>query len=266
VLVLTSSVPLWFRCVSVSERGQMARKHGVLHIQDRMWPVLGFCFVVVFFSLASAAKADTLTFTGTVGSITLNVSDPDATPAYTNENATIDPYKGTRNGNPVILWCVDPDHGVGTTWPVYVSQLGGDLSNTFLFQALGQAGATTTYREMAWLITQLAAASSTTTKQELQAAIWLIAEGVTGEDGDFKVNVSLSNTTFWGDVNADITNAQKPHVLTSGFEILTDTQGLNQEYMVITPEPSTFLLLGAGLIAVILFAQRKRASGPFSGA
>lgn len=226
------------------ERGQMARETGGLHIKGRMWPVLVFCFVVVFFSLASAAKADTLTFTGVGSSITLNVSDPDALPApgYTNMAAVIDPYKGKLNGNPVILWCVDPDHwGVGATWPVYVSQLGGDLSKTYL----GNTNANI-YGAMAALILKLQGASNTTTKQELQAAIWLLAEGVPGEDGDFTVNSPADSAFKSAVANYEAYALNTSNQPTSGFEILTDTTGSNQEYMVITPEPSTFLLLGAG--------------------
>jgi hypothetical protein len=141
---------------------------------------------------------------------------------------------------------------------VNVSQLGGDLSKTYL----GNANATT-YGEMAWLITKLQAASTTSTKQELQAAIWLLAERVSGEDGDFTVTAPVGDTYFAKNVSDDITNASH-NVLTSGFEILTDTAGAKQEYMVITPEPSTLLLLAVGLIGLLLFAS-KRASSAASG-
>jgi PEP-CTERM motif len=218
------------------------------------------CFVIAFLLLASAAKADTLKFTGASGTITLNVSDADS--GYQNVNAVIDPYLGILNGNAVTLWCVDPDHqvSINNMWNVNVSYLGGNLSSTYLGASLGQAGAQTAYGEMAWLITLLQAASNTTVRQEIQAAIWLIAEG--GLGGDFTVNVN--NSAFWNNVNWYIANAPN-HVLTSGFEILTDLAGQKQEFIVITSEPATFLLFGVGLIGLFLFAQWKKARVADSG-
>src|SRR5580704_9094495 len=86
------------------------------------------CLMVLFFSVASALRADTLKFTGATGNITLNVSDADATPNYTNANAVIDPYTGVLGTNSVLLWCVDPDHEVNINdqWNVNVSYLGGN--------------------------------------------------------------------------------------------------------------------------------------------
>jgi hypothetical protein len=209
---------------------------------------LVFCFFTLFLSIASAVKADTLTFAGTAGNITLNVTD--AAAGYTAVNAVIDPYKGIFDGNTVLMWCVDPDHEVSpnSPWNVNVSKLGGNLSQTYLNNA-------TTYGEMAWLITQFQGASAST-QQELQAAIWLLAD-----PGDFTVNVPTTNTTFWTAVNADKANAAK-NVLTSDFVILTDTRGdtpySEQEFMVMTPEPPTFLLLALGFIVLVLFTYSKR--------
>ncbi len=189
-------------------------------------------------------------FIGAAGSTTLNVSDPDA--GYTNANALIDPYKAYINGSSTstLIWCVDPDHDVssGQTWTANVSYLGGNLSNTY-------QGSAAAYGSMAWLITQLQSATTTVQQQELQAAIWEIAEGAPGSTGDFSINNVTS--TFLNAVNLDITNAEN-NALTSGFEILTDTNGQTQEFMVIsTPEPSTFLLLAAGLFALMILTRSK---------
>jgi PEP-CTERM motif len=216
---------------------------------------LPLCIVVLFFSAASTTKADTLTFTGTTGSTILNVSDPDATPSYSGVDAVIDPYKGVLNaGTPtatsLLLWCVDPDHEVnnGDTWSVYTSYSGGNLSHTYLNNA-------STYNEMAWLITQFQGANSTT-QQELQAAIWYIAEGGVG-GSDFTVNVSPSNTTFWNAVTSDIANAvASQNSLTTSYEILSDAKDAKQEFIVLTPEPSILLLLALGLIALVIFASK----------
>jgi hypothetical protein len=116
---------------------------------------------------------------------------------------------------------------------------------------------------MAWLISQFASATTSTQRQELQAAIWEIAEGAPGSTGDFTVNNVSS--AFISAVATDITNAEN-NVLTSGFEILSDVNGQIQEYMVInTPEPSTILLLLAGLFAFVILTRSRRAN-PLFGA
>jgi hypothetical protein len=234
---------------------------------DKWGPV--FWLLVLVFSSAASVKATTLTFTGATGSVTLNVSDTDATPGYSNVNAVIDPYEGMLGSNPVLIWCVDPDHEVNTgdNWPVYINTpTSFNAGQTYL-------GSLPTYEEMAWLITQFPG-SSTTTEQELQAAIWLIAEGETTQaaeqaSGAFTVNVPISNTVFWNSLygtNGYVTTAPS-HLLTSGFEILSDTAGPNgtdangtpakQEFIVMTPEPSTLLLLGVGLLSLILLASKR---------
>jgi hypothetical protein len=232
-----------------------------LRLIERRGPL--FYFVAAILMFASAAKADTLKLTGTTSNIKLVVTDPDALPhGYTGLNAVIDPYQGILTTNvgtsPVLIWCVDPDHtdNIGDMWTVNISHAGGDLSQTYL----GSANANV-YGEMAWLVLQLQGTSSTDVyrKQELQAAIWTLAEGVSGEDGDFSV-AAPGDANFTVNVTKDITDASK-HTLTSGFEILTDAANQKQEYIVITPEPSALLELGVGLLALVLLARSKSASG-----
>lgn len=235
----------------------MLKQLGILRGWDRtrLGVILGL--LLAFFSIASIAKADTagMYFIGATGSVTLNVSD--ATAGYTNANAVIDPYMAYINGSsaPTIIWCVDPDHEVspGDSWTAYVSYP-TNVSQTYL-------GNATTYEEMAWLATQLQAATATATKQELQAAIWDVAEGATTSNsdstgGDFSVNGM--STTFYSAVATDITSAEGSP-LTSGFEILTDKAGAKQEFIVLTPEPSAILLLLAGLFALIILSRSKMA-------
>lgn len=234
----------------------MQDKSGVFQsgVKVRSAAILGV--VLALFSVASVAKANTvgMQFIGASGNTILNISDPTA--GYTYANALIDPYTAYINGSstPTLIWCVDPDHSVspGQTWTANVSYLGGNLSNTYQ----GSGGATV-YGAMAWLITQMQAATTSTQRQELQAAIWEIAEGAPGPTTGFSVN--FVSSTFINAVATDITNAEN-NILTSGFEILTDTQGQTQEFMIInTPEPSTLLLLGAGLFAFAMLYRSKRA-------
>jgi hypothetical protein len=237
----------------------MPQRFGILQGEDRIRSLVVLCFVLAFFSFVSAAKADTvnLNFIGAAGSTTLNVSDPDA--GYANVNALIDPYTATittMNGasSTALIWCVDPDHEVnpGDSWTANVYTPGGNLGTTYL-------GNAKTYGEMAWLVTQLHATSNPTTEQEIQAAIWELAEGGTG---DFTVN-SPTGTAFNTAVGSYESAASSPsNVLTSGFEILSDTAGPNgagakQEFLVLTPEPPTVLLLAFGLFALLMVSRSK---------
>ena len=52
----------------------------------------------------------------------------------------------------------------------------------------------------------------------------------------------------------------------AGYEILSDVKGKNQEFIVAAPEPSTYLLLGTGLLlaGAFRFSRRKRETAAFN--
>ncbi len=191
--------------------------------------------------LAAAAWADTTTvnmeFTGTVGNTTLTIKNNLFPSGVT---AIIDPYQGTINSVATILFCVDPEHDItyGDKWTAYLS-MPDDLSKTYLNDA-------TKYGEMAWLAEQmlLSSNSAKSTQQAIQGAIWSIA------DSSFSV-VSPTGLPIQSWKEAAAANA-----LTSGYEILTDTQGRKQEYLVLVPEPGTLLLLGSGMGLLGLLRRR----------
>jgi len=222
-----------------------------LQSKVRFRPIVALYFVAALLSVISTAKADTvsLNFLGASGgNPTLVVSDPGA--GYINATAVIDPYTAMVGGTKSLVWCVDPDHEVtpGQSWSAYRTQFGpgADLGKTYL----GSAGANT-YGEMAWLITQLSKATSTMSKQEIQSAIWSL-----GDPGDFSASAPAGDTNFVSDVNTLEANAAI-NALTSGFEILTDTRGKAQEFVVLTPEPATILLLGVGMLGLFSLNRRK---------
>ena len=68
--------------------------------------------------------------------------------------------------------------------------------------------------------------------QEIQAAIWQLADpNLTFPNAPSGLSLTQVNT---------FENDAKANPLTSGFEALTDSDNKYQEYVVLTPEPSTF--------------------------
>jgi len=110
--------------------------------------------------------------------------------------------------------------------------------------------------------------NSALTDQEIQGAIWQLSAGFNGANMPyltFPNPPSVPSGTFQGAVTS-YENWAKGNGLTSGFEILTaaneNTAGANayQEYIVTTPEPSTLLLMGLGLVALFWMSRRKAIS------
>lgn len=197
------------------------------------------------------AKADqvSMTFTGTLGNTTLTITNS----SLGTVTAIIDPYLGTINGKTSTIWCVDPDHEItkNESWTANVSTL-GDLSNTRL-----GAGAATIYSEMAWLITQFMSAN-TANQQAIQYVIWWLADNTLTA-----AKPSGLTAQQWADlVNYWKTQIQNPNNrLTSGFEILTDTNASGngaQEFILLTPEAGTLVLLGFGLLGVLALYRRNQ--------
>jgi len=106
---------------------------------------------------------------------------------------------------------------------------------------------------MARLIVMLEVPSNTKlTDQEIQAAIWQLADpNLTFPNAPSGFSLTQVNT---------FENDAKANPLTSGFEVLTDSDNKYQEYVVLTPEPSTFLMVGAGLIGLFMFSRNRAIS------
>lgn len=206
--------------------------------------VLSLLVLTLLLGVAVAANADTLQFTGTATNTTLTVKD---NTMASWETGYIDPYLGKLNGTPITMFCVDPDHSVnvGDTWNVYVTVAPtSDWSHTFLNNG-------TTYGEMAYLAAAMLATNDAPTRQAIQTVIWslanptLVAQIPSGVD-----------STWWSNELTMFRNDALAHPLSSGFEILTDTASVKQEYLVLTPEPVSLLFLGTGMLG--FFALRRR--------
>jgi hypothetical protein len=209
----------------------------------------------VVLCVAPSAFADTtsMKFTGTATNITLTIHDS----VLGTVTGVIDPYTGIVGGQSVLMFCVDPDHAVnyGDTWTANVSYPGGDLSKTYqmMDDGLSSSAALTIYEEMAGLAQLLenTPASDATTRQEIQGAIWQLADPtLTFPNATAAFKNAVAGYETWA----------ATHELTSGFEILSDVNNCKQEYIVLTPEPATMLLLGLGLGGLFFLKRKQRLS------
>jgi hypothetical protein len=158
-------------------------------------------------------------------------------------------YLTIDNGSQIAMLCDDFDHrsNVGDTWLANVTNLSsGNLSDT-RFNILAE------YQQAGYLLMQLND-SNQIEWGNINFAIWKI----------FEPNVDLGDVPpgslgpqYWYDL-ALSTNMSD--IDFSGVQILTPTHqhcdSGDQEFMYLTPEPGTLMLIGSGLIG--LFSQRKR--------
>jgi PEP-CTERM motif len=213
---------------------------GIVNSLKRICLVLPLVLLVLAPARAGSKNIDTVYFNGQF--------------AFGDHGVGIPPYGGTLNGKAEEFYCVDFTHDItgGKTWYVTALNLNSPKS-AFGSTRLDNK---TEYLEMAWLITQMESVTGNTTKAdttkaEYQWAIW----SFTGA-----VSPYAMSSTFVGEA---LTAVDDGLFSGKGWEILTPIGTYGQEFLIdppqvaSTPEPSSMLLFGTGLIG-LSFAIRKK--------
>lgn len=197
--------------------------------------------VLLILAAATAAKADQ-------DYVWVNGSYASVSNGY-----AIGPYGGSLNGTPTQFYCVDFNDEISgnTGWWANVTGLtSSSYSNTL-------KNSQTFYLEAAWLVTQMMnPKNSQATDAQIQWAIWYLS-----------LKPSQQTSSFY-DQASDILWDQKAQSAVqngwtaNGWEILTPIGGYGQEFLVpggsvAAPEPSTIVLLLAGVAAFALLANKK---------
>jgi hypothetical protein len=206
-----------------------------------------FAALVAFLCSAIPAHADQVQLSG----------QPSPTDPLTG--LSISPYAATVDGQGVNVFCVDSSTLVANnaSWTAVATSLASssDFANTLQFLLHGSnATALNNYLEMAWLIQGLEAAlasNDVTTAAQYQWAIW----SFTGGNDPYQTNSGLLSAA-----QAAVNN----NFSVSGWEILTPASWQTGQELIVmaTPEPSSSVLLVAGLLLVVLLlkAQKFRAA------
>ncbi len=165
---------------------------------------------------------------------------------------------GNATINNAIIWCVDWQHSANSSNDSYYSTAftsnvngivgNGDFSET-------RRNSEADYRKAAWLIEQynpLAANSGLGlyNGENIQGTIWNLFGGTYNGNGDF-YTLTVPQT----------------FTLTRNWYVLSDDdlpgEALSQEYLTSTaqvvPEPSTYVLMTVGMLAVFGAARRRKA-------
>ena len=174
------------------------------------------------------------------------------TSGQTLATKAVGPYRATMSGFTAAftdrtnapVWCIDFAHNTGIQVDTYYATA---LSGTDFTKTLN--GTKLTYQKAAWLIEQYDAGVANFTAINVQGTLWNLFNpgAVVGGYTDLLTSVpgtiTLKKTWFVMSDKVD------------GGEIT------NQEYLyssTVTPEPSTYLLMAAGLGVVGVMARRRR--------
>jgi hypothetical protein len=203
----------------------------------KKFSVIVISVFLLVFAVNASVNADTMTLSGVNGN---NNWGYYISPYYAN-------ITGTITGTHLDVFCVDPTHwsSLNSPWTINVTQVGSS-GGTYL-------GNSDLYKEAAYLL--FYTNHSQADMANIQAAIWsIIAPGNTLLSS---LVYSSAGVQYWvGQANA-ILLSNFAGIDFSGIYILSDVNKVNQEFLVRVPEPTTILLLGAGILGIGIFARRK---------
>lgn len=194
---------------------------------------------IILLTAALAVAGQTFTLTGTGGQ---------SVGGY-----YVFPYFGQVNNGPTITtMCNDfaTEVGIPSTWDANVTSLAsGDLANTKYGDLRG-------YEEAFWLFDQ--AKLNPSSVGAIQLAVWSIFAG-----SNPTLQALITDTGYGSQVTGwlDSANADAPVNLSAyvNDNIISPTPlGSGQEQLWETPEPSSLLLMGSGILGV-MFVVRRRA-------
>jgi hypothetical protein len=201
--------------------------------------LLRLVVVVLAVTFVSSAKADPL-----------NTVHFDGTYAFADGNGYgIPPYGGTLNGQTEAFYCVDFTHDIKAfdIWNVNITSLTG---SSFGSTRLG-SGSQSSYMLMAYMITQMMGSGLTQTQIAAeQYAIWSFSGGPANPYGNTAAIIA-----------AALAGMASSHFTGQGWEILTPTGNVGQEFLVHVPEPGVLLLLVIGLILMGMTMRKRLVAG-----
>jgi hypothetical protein len=201
--------------------------------------LLWLAVVILALTFISSAKADPL-----------NTVIFDGSYSFADMNGYgIPPYGGTLNGQTESFFCVDFTHDIktGDSWNVNIASLTG---SSFGSTRLG-SGSQSTYMVMAYLITQMMGSGLTQAQKAAdQYAIWSFSGGPANPYG---------NTTAI--LTAAMAGMKATGFTGQGWEILTPTGSVGQEFLIYVPEPGALLLLVIGLVLMGLTMRKRSLEG-----
>src|SRR5208283_5040902 len=217
-----------------------------------MFPRMGLAVFLLVLAAALPTQAQ-VTVTLIPGGAAFSNSGPSNNVPVTS----MSPYAGTLNGVPEMFYCVDYSTpvGAGATWTAHTTLLANstDYSNTLQYAENGgnNSKAMDDYLIMAYLATQEMQALATGNQTAAAEDDWAIWSFTSGPD-PYGLNAALV-----GQAQTAINNG----FTVSGWQIITTNPGMTgQEFLLPSPEPSSSVLFGLGVV-LFLFAHsvRKRA-------